>query len=327
MPFSASSLVQSGLPRAATPLHFSQIDAVLDYEVAAPSHMVLNIEAARGGAQAVISEELVITPAVEMRAFCDEGSGNRFFRFDAARGPLQIRYTANVQRSFVPVPPDLAEVPVNAVPNALVHYLMPTRYCESDLMSRAAQQLFGDLPQGIGRVQAIADWIHDSITYEPGSSASTTTAREVFVQRAGVCRDFAHLGITLCRALNIPARLVVGYVYFEEPPQDFHAVFEAWLGGQWVLFDATRMAPVDRLVRVGTGRDAKDVAFCTIFGPVRMTNKLLTVREYQDENAPPTVAPTPTGTVVGIEKPVPVTVQNGDTDGSLNAGHAIAAVD
>jgi len=80
-------------------------------------------------------------------------------------------------------------------------------------------------------------------------------------------------------------------------------------------------------VCVGTGRDAKDVAFCTIFGPVRMTNKLLTVREYQDENAPPTVAPTPTGTVVGIEKPVPVTVQNGDTDGSLNAGHAIAAVD
>lgn len=287
--------------------------------------MVLNIEAARGGAQAVVSEELVITPTVEMHAFCDESSGNRFFRFDAAPGPLQIRYTANVQRSFVDVPPDLAEVPVNAVPNELVHYLMPTRYCESDMMSRAAQQLFGDLPQGIGRVQAISDWIHDSITYEPGSSVSTTTAREVFVQRAGVCRDFAHLGITLCRALNIPARLVVGYVYFNEPPQDFHAVFEAWLGGRWVLFDPTRMAPVDRLVRVGTGRDAKDVAFCTIFGPVQMTNKMLSVREYQDERAPPTVAPAPTGQVVGIEKPVPVT--DAATDGSLNAGHALAAID
>ena len=100
-----------------------------------------------------------------------------------------------------------------------------------------------------------------------------------------MCRDFAHLGITFCRALNIPARLVVGYVWFDEPPQDFHAVFEAWLGGQWVLFDATRMAPVDRLVRVGTGRDAKDVAFCTIFGPVRMTGKTLVVRELQDESA------------------------------------------
>ena len=119
----------------------------------------------------------------------------------------------------------------------ILHYMMPTRYCESDLMSRCAQQLFGDLPPGIGRVQAIVDWIHESITYEPGSSISTTTAREVFVERAGVCRDFAHLGITFCRALNIPARLVVGYVYFDEPPQDFHAVFEAWLGGQWVLFD------------------------------------------------------------------------------------------
>lgn len=253
-------------------------------------------------------------------------SGNRFIRFDAAPGPLSIRYTASVQRSFVDVPVDLKEVPVNEVPNELVHYLMPSRYCESDVMARAAQQLFGDLPQGIGRVQAIVDWIHDSIRYEPGSSESTTTARDVFVQRAGVCRDFAHLGITFCRALNIPARLVVGYVYFDEPPQDFHAIFEAWIGGQWVLFDPTRMAPVDRLVRVGTGRDAKDVAFCTIFGPVSMTNKMLTVREYQDENAPPSVAPAPTGTVVGIEKPVPVT-QAASEDRALSAAHDLSALD
>jgi len=155
-------------------------------------------------------------------------------------------------------------------------------------------------------VQAIADWIHDSIVYVPGSSDSTTTAREVFVQRAGVCRDFAHLGITFCRALNIPARLVVGYVWFDEPPQDFHAVFEAWLGGQWVLFDPTRMAPVDRLVRVGTGRDAKDVAFSTIFGAVRMTDKKLAVRELQDERAIAPRTPAPSGELRGIEKPEPV---------------------
>ncbi|MGJ7492639.1 transglutaminase-like domain-containing protein [Variovorax sp. ZT4R33] len=306
-------------------MHFSHIEAVLDYEVAAPSHLVLNIEAARGGAQAVLRENLTIEPAVEMHAFCDEGSGNRFFRFDAAPGPLRIRYTASVQRSFVHVPVDLKEAPVNEVPNELVHYLMPTRYCESDLMARAAQQLFGDLPQGIGRVQAIVNWIHESIAYEPGSSDSTTTARDAFVQRAGVCRDFAHLGITFCRALNIPARLVVGYVYFDEPPQDFHAIFEAWIGGQWVLFDPTRMAPVDRLVRVGTGRDAKDVAFCTLFGPVSMTGKALTVREYQDESAPVTVAPAPTGTVLGIEKPVPVTPGAAD-DRALSAAHGIAAI-
>jgi transglutaminase-like putative cysteine protease len=305
-------------------MHFSHVETVLDYEVAAPAHLLLNIEAARSGAQAVISEELVVEPAVEMQAFCDEGSGNRFIRLDAAPGPLKIRYKASVQRSQVDVPADLSEVPVSEVPNEILHYLMPTRYCESDLMSRCAQQLFGDLPQGIGRVQAVADWIHDSITYEPGSSDSTTTAREVFVERAGVCRDFAHLGITFCRALNIPARLVVGYVWFDEPPQDFHAVFEAWLGGQWVLFDATRMAPVDRLVRVGTGRDAKDVAFCTIFGPVTMTGKTLTVRELQDESVAPPAEPAPTGQLLGIEKPVPV--PSPDDDRQVSA-HEVSVSD
>jgi len=287
-------------------MHESNVEAVLDYEVEAPSHLVFNIEAARGGAQAVASEELVIEPAVQRRAFCDERSGNRFVRFDAPVGPLKISYRARVQRAHVRVPAELPELPVNQLPHDILHYVMPSRYCESDLMSRCAQQLFGDLPPGIGRVQAIADWIHESIAYEPGSSTSTTTAREVFVERAGVCRDFAHLGITLCRALNIPARLVVGYVWFDEPPQDFHALFEAWLGGQWVLFDATRMAPVDRLVRVGTGRDAKDVAFCTFFGPVRMTGKAMSVHESQDERLIGSAEPSPTGQLIGIEKPVPV---------------------
>ncbi len=287
-------------------MHSSTIEVALDYQVAAPSHLVFNLEAARCGTQTVVSESLVIEPPVDVRAFCDSAHGNRFIRFDAVPGALKLRYTARVQRSVFELPAELAEVPVNQVPDDVLRYLMPTRYCESDVMSRAAQQLFGDLPPGIGRVQAVADWIYDSISYQPGSSNSTTTAREVFVQRSGVCLDFAHLGVTLCRALNIPARLVVGYVYFNEPPQDFHAVFEAWLGGRWVLFDATRMAPIDRLVRVGTGSDAKDVAFCTIFGPVAMTAKAISVREEQDENAPPPVAPEPSGALTGIEKPVPV---------------------
>ena len=287
-------------------MHSSTIEVVLDYQVEAPSHLVFNLEAARCGSQTVVSESLAIEPPVELRAFCDEASGNRFIRFDAQAGPLKLRYRAEVQRAVFDLPAELAEVPVNQVPDDILHYLMPSRYCESDVMSRAAQQLFGDLPPGIGRVQAVADWIHDSITYQPGSSDSTTTAREVFVQRTGVCRDFAHLGITLCRALNIPARLVVGYVYFDQPPQDFHAVFEAWLGGRWVLFDPTRMAPIDRLVRVGTGRDAKDVAFCTIFGPVTMSGKTISVLEFQDETAPAPLAPEPSGALLGIEKPVPV---------------------
>ena len=128
-------------------------------------------------------------------------------------------------------------------------------------------------------MQAIADWIHENVDYQLGSTQATTTACEVFMQRAGVCRDFAHLGVTFCRALNIPARLVVGYARFQEPPPDFHAVFEAYLGHRWVMFDATRMSPVGELVRIARGRDAKDVAFATIFGPAQMSAMSPLLRE------------------------------------------------
>ncbi|MCE3271333.1 MAG: transglutaminase, partial [Ramlibacter sp.] len=160
--------------------------------------------------------------------------------------------------------------------------------------------MFGEVAPGYGRVKAIQDWIHQNITYKPGSTDSNSTAGEVLEQRAGVCRDFAHLGITFCRALNIPARLVVGYVWFDEPPQDFHAVFEAWLGGQWVLFDPTGMAPVDRLVRIGTGRDAKDVAFSTMFGAMDMVRKEVTVLEH-DPRPRNVVAPTPAPQLARLE--------------------------
>jgi transglutaminase-like putative cysteine protease len=260
-------------------MHTATIDCLLDYDVSSPTHFLFNIEAAFHDSHKVLEERLSVTPSVKVRHFCDERNGNRFFRLDAPRGLLSVNYHAQVELHHAPVPLHLDEVPVTAVPDDAMRFLMPSRYCESDIMSRAAQQLFGHLPLGLSRVRAIESWIHDSIHYLPGFSNSTTTAQEVFVQRAGVCRDFAHLGITLCRALNIPARLVVGYVYFDEPPQDFHAVFEAWLDGRWVMFDATRMAPIDRLVRIGTGRDAKDVAFATIFGGVMMLRKELTIEQ------------------------------------------------
>jgi transglutaminase-like putative cysteine protease len=260
-------------------MHTCVVDLLLEYDVGHASHFLFNIEAAFHDVNRVTEERLTVTPSVKVRHFCDERSGNRFFRLDAPRGLLQIDYHARLELNPAAVPLHLDEAPVTAVPDDVLRYLMPSRYCESDVMSRAAQQLFGQLPPGIARVRAIENWIHESIAYLPGFSNSTTTAQEVFVQRAGVCRDFAHLGITLCRALNIPARLVVGYVHFNEPPEDFHAVFEAWLDGRWVLFDATRMAPTERMVRVGTGRDAKDVAFATIFGSVFMTRKELTVIE------------------------------------------------
>ncbi len=267
-------------------MHLSTVETVLEYDVKAPTHFCFSLEAAHWPTQKILSERLAVSSGVSVHSYTDHGSGNRFFRFDASPGPLLVDYKADVEVSSEHVDEHLPESPVSQVPDEIFHYLMPTRYCESDVMGPAAQQMFGNEPPGISRVRKIVKWIHDSIEYRPGSTNSTTTAQEVFVQRAGVCRDFAHLGITMCRAMNIPARIVVGYVWFDEPPQDFHATFEAWLGGQWVLFDATGMAPVDRLVRIGTGRDAKDVAFSTFFGSVEMTRKEIRVLEHEPRKTP-----------------------------------------
>ncbi|MBG9389042.1 transglutaminase-like domain-containing protein [Caenimonas aquaedulcis] len=267
-------------------MHVSTVETVLEYEIKAPAHFCFNLEAANCPTQKILSERLAVSSGVKVRSFTDEGSGNRFFRFDASPGVLLVDYKADVEVYSEPVDEHLPESPVSEIPDSVFHYLMPTRYCESDVLACAAQQIFGREEPGIGRVRKIVKWIHDSIRYQPGSTDSTTTAQDVFVRRVGVCRDFAHLGITMCRALNIPARLVVGYVWFDEPPQDFHAIFEAWIGGRWVLFDATGMAPVDRLVRIGTGRDAKDVAFSTFYGAVTMTRKEIMVTEHEPRVTP-----------------------------------------
>jgi transglutaminase-like putative cysteine protease len=264
----------------------STVDAVLEYAVKAPTHFRFNVEAAQWPSQLVVSERLAVSPGVALHKFVDAATGNRFVRFDAAPGPLAVRYQADVEVRTQAIEENLPEVPVGELPDDVFGFLLPTRYCESDVLSQTAQQLFGREPAGMARVRAIVRWVHDAIRYQPGSTDSTTTAQRVLQQRAGVCRDFAHLAITFCRALNIPARLVVGYVWFDEPPQDFHAIFEAWLGGRWVLFDPTGMAPVDRLVRTGTGGDAKDVAFSTFFGAVEMTRKSVNVLEHESRSAP-----------------------------------------
>lgn len=275
-------------------MHLSTVEAVLEYQVQSPSHICFNIEAAHWPTQKILSEKLAISSAVTPRAYTDPRSGNRFIRFDAPPGPLLVNYKAEVEVHTPPPDAALRERPVGEVPDEIYPYLLATRYCESDELCAQVHQMFGALPPGYSRVKAIEQWIHREILYKPGSTNSNSTAGDVLQQRAGVCRDFAHLGITFCRALNIPARIVVGYVWFDEPPQDFHAVFEAWLDGQWVLFDPTGMAPVDRLVRIGTGRDAKDVAFTTMFGDVQMTRKEVMVLEHdpRPRNAPkPVPAP------------------------------------
>ncbi|HEX3138463.1 MAG TPA: transglutaminase family protein, partial [Rhizobacter sp.] len=237
-----------------------------------PTDFLFQIHALRGVGQRVLSESLTVLPQQPVHVYEDPTVHHRFARLQAPAGPLSVRYQARVQRTPWHLNTQAREVPIAELPDVVMHNLMPTRYCESDLLAHAACKLFGGLSPGYARVQAIADWIYDNVDYQLGASNATTTACDVFRQRAGVCRDFAHLGVTFCRALNIPARLVVGYAPFETPPPDFHAVFEAWLGDEWVLFDATRMSPLDHLVLIARGRDAKDVAFATIFGPAVMTS-------------------------------------------------------
>ena len=273
-------------------MHLSTVETVLEYQVQSPTHFCFNIEAAHCPTQKILSEKLAISSGVTPHSYADPRSGNRFIRFDAAPGPLLVNYKAEVEVHTPDPDTSLRELPVGEVPDDIFPYLMATRYCESDVLCAEISNMFGNLPPGYGRVKAIQDWIHQNILYKPGSTNSNSTAGDVLAQRAGVCRDFAHLGITFCRALNIPARLVVGYVWFDEPPQDFHAIFEAWIDGRWVLFDPTGMAPVDRLVRIGTGRDAKDVAFATMFGAMNMVRKEVMVLEH-DARPRNVAAPTP----------------------------------
>ncbi|MCY7316796.1 MAG: transglutaminase family protein [Rubrivivax sp.] len=270
-PATAPAFSPASQPTASpAPISNWTIDCQLAYELNDPTHFIFQIHAWHGADQQVLAESLELSPGVASHVYLDPLSHHRTLRLQAPQGVLKLHYQATVHVAPRLRDTGAAELPVQDLPDALVHQLMPTRYCESDLLARAAYKLFGNLPPGYARVQAISDWIHDNVDYVIGTTDTTTTSCDVFRQRAGVCRDFAHLGVTFCRALNIPARLAVGYVRFNQPPPDFHAVFEAYLGGQWVLFDPTQMAPVEHLVRIACGRDAKDVAFSTIFGQATM---------------------------------------------------------
>jgi transglutaminase-like putative cysteine protease len=188
---------------------------------------------------------------------------------------LAIRYAASVDCDFQTYRARAVEAtPVGELDPSAIPYLFPSRYCQSDRLSRLAWDLFGSIRNPHAKVVAISDWIHENVEYLRGSTNSITSAFDTVTQRTGVCRDFSHLGIALCRALNIPARYFSGYAYELEPP-DFHACFECFIGGSWVVFDATRLAHLNGLVRVGTSRDAADAAVASIFGRVKCTRMVV----------------------------------------------------
>jgi len=255
------------------------IDNELTYNVVLPSDFVFNIEATRNQNQLIIEESLSFNPPVPFEQYTDPMLENRFVRIRANPGPLTVSYRATVGLNYMVNDPALIqESPIAGLPMEAIPFIYPSRYCQSDLLMRMAQREFGGLPPGYSRVEAICRWIREHIQYQIGSTNPNTSAADVVVQRAGVCRDFAHLAIAFCRALNIPARFIASYANFPDPPPDFHALFEAFLGGRWYLFDPTELAPRNQVVRIGTGRDATEVAFATIFGTAQMTQMSPNVR-------------------------------------------------
>ena len=250
-----------------------EIALELDYVIADPGcDFIFNIHAAHTARQQVSNETLSLSQNLPVRVETDPATLNRYLRVQAFSGPLKVSYRATVDLTHhFASPADVSEVPVAQLPAQVLSYIYPSRYCQSDRLHRFATREFGQRWQGYARVQAIRDWVLERTTFSPNTSDSNTSAIETLLGQVGVCRDFAHLMIALCRAINIPARFATGIDYGADPvlgPTDFHAYVEVYLGGRWYIFDASGTAIPMGFVRFGTGRDAADVAFATIFGTV-----------------------------------------------------------
>jgi transglutaminase-like putative cysteine protease len=246
------------------------VRATLGYRVGQDTPFVFNVQAQQFAGQSITTELLQISPELPVETWTMPESGNRYFRLIAPAGGFKVSYQATIRIDHPTEDPSAVhEVPPGQLPLSVLTHLYPSRYCQSDRLERFAKRSFGALPPGYQRVAAVCNWIRDNVDYEAGASDALTSAYDTISQRAGVCRDFAHLGIALCRTLGIPARYVSAYAWRLEPP-DFHAVFEAFLRGPsgpgWYVFDPTRMADPQGIVRIGIGRDAAEVAFCTQFG-------------------------------------------------------------
>ena len=259
------------LPSPAVRLKFS---IELNYDIDPPGcDFIFSIHAAQTAHQLVVAESLGISQNLPANLYTDPVTHTRFLRLKAFAGPLTVRYDATVDlHHHTALPDQLGEVFVANLPGSVLPYIYPSRYCQSDRLHRLAVKEFGHLWQGYSRVQAIRDWVLNRVTFLPNSSTGNTSAVDTLVEEVGVCRDFAHLMIALCRAVNIPARFATGIDYGADPvlgPTDFHAYVEVYLGDRWYIFDPSGVAIPMGFVRFGTGRDAADSAFATLFGGVR----------------------------------------------------------
>jgi transglutaminase-like putative cysteine protease len=256
------------------------------YQCPQPTPMILTLSVHYSRVSDIVSpDHMVVSPSVPITGFRDS-FGNWCNRIVAPAGRLRLTASAVVEDSGLPDPivPWAEQRQVPRLPEESLVFLLASRYCETDLLSETAWSLFGTTPLGWQRVQAICDFVHRHITFGYEHASATKTAFQVFKERRGVCRDYAHLAITFCRCLNIPARYCTGYlgdigVPPPHGPMDFAGWFEVFLGDGWHTFDARNNVPRIGRVLIARGRDAADVAISTTFGP----NTLESFKVWTDE--------------------------------------------
>ncbi|MBE9156046.1 transglutaminase family protein [Nodosilinea sp. LEGE 06152] len=250
------------------------------YEATEPAPLILMLQPRSGAAQQVISADWQLEPQVSMTDYIDS-YGNLCQRLVAPEGQLRIKSTVTVDTAdAIDVQPGAAFVPVQDLPDYVLQFLLPSRYCQADLLGELANQIVGDIEPAYDQADAVRHWIHSHIEYRYNTSDASTSAIDTEKTRVGVCRDFVHLGLALCRSLTIPARMVVGYLY-QLDPMDLHAWFEAFVGDRWYTFDPTQPTPRGNRIAIAYGRDAADVALATQFGQINLTEMNVWVEPAQ----------------------------------------------
>ena len=254
------------------------IKSNLRYHVDADAWFLFNIAASQTPVQRLFNERLSNNQGLDFREDKAPDGVTRFHALSAPAGPLEVVYEVEVERDELDcsVVPPATEATLVSLPSVAARFLYPSRYCESDKLVRFANMEFGQFAPGHERVMGICNWIFNHIVYLPGTTDSSTSAFDCATLRAGVCRDFAHLGIAFCRALGIPARYASGYAFLLQPP-DYHAFFEVWLEGAWWYYDATRLAPQHGFIRVGSGHDAADTSVATMSATAQFVSMEISV--------------------------------------------------
>lgn len=270
------------------------VETRLRYEIEDDTTFLFSVTAARTRSQRPVEETVRVEPNLDVeRVDYDEAATHQLLRIRATPGELALGYDAVVEvLPTVQDPHELSELRLGDLPAGALPYLNPSRYCASDRLGDLASRLFDHLEPGFDRVVSVRDWVETNLTYVSGSTTGDTDATDVLVHRAGVCRDYAHVMISLCRALGIPARYVSGYGIGVVPP-DFHGFVEVFLSDGWYLMDPTGMSPPNGLVRIAYGRDAADTPFATFEGSARLLDKTVGIDatlEPADENQPTTTA-------------------------------------